>query len=83
MKFVDVAKIPDTFTLDDYESLFTDISEYTLKELMNLDNGILNTLMSRRVEEVEPIKIITETPIVLSGDLMTDMFVFMNEVESL
>jgi len=83
LKFVNAAKIPDTFTLDDYVSLFTDISEYTLKELMNLDNGILNTLMSRRVKEVEPINVITETPIVLSGDLMTDMFVFMNEVESL
>lgn len=83
LKFVNAAKIPDTFTLDDYTSLFTDISEYTLKELMNLDNGILNTLMSRRVKDVEPVKSIDETPIVLSGDLMTDMFVFMNEVESL
>ena len=82
-KFVDAAKISDSFTLEEYESLFTDISEYSLKEIMNLDNGILNTLMSRRIKEVEPVKIIAETPIVLSGDLMTDMFVFMSEVESL
>lgn len=83
IKFVNAAKIPDTFTLADYTDLFTDISEYTLKEIMNLDNGILNTLMSRRFNEIETIESTDEPAIVLSGDLMTDMFVFMNEVESL
>jgi hypothetical protein len=75
VKFIEIAKIPDTFTLDNYEKLLVDLSDYSLKELMKVDNGILSTIMSRYTNNSQPPT--------LSGDVMTDVMVFMSEVEAL
>ena len=74
-KFIETAKIPDTFTLDNYEKLLVDLSDYTMKELLKTDNGILSTIMSRYTNG-------PKTP-TLSGDVMTDVLVFMSEVDVL
>ena len=83
LSFVNSAKIPNTFTLSDYEILFTSISEYTFKELMNIDNGILSTLVSNQVKESSIVDKNEDTPIVQSNNLMSDVFDIMDDVEIL
>lgn len=80
--FVETANIPDTFTVKDYNKLIDRISEYTLKELLKVDNGILSTIVRSLSSETDN-DIATTKEIILSGDVMSDVFTLMDDVEVL